>query len=45
MDRIDCVTESDFQMDNGDLVQIKKRGKNLIKRQYTQYLCKKASQE
>lgn len=43
MDRVAAIEGDDFRMENGDLVQIRKRGGNQIKHAYVQYLCDQAS--
>ena len=43
MDRIAAIEGDDFRMENGDLVQIRKRGGNQIKHTYIQYLCDRTS--
>jgi len=39
MDRISSIDGDDFRMENGDLVQIRKRGARDVKRTYVEYLC------
>lgn len=38
MDRIEKIVDYDFCMDNGEKVQIRKRGGGKVKNQYLQYL-------
>lgn len=44
MDRISSIDGDDFRMENGDLVQIRKRGVREIKRAYVEYLCGRAGE-